>query len=61
MTDSHWAQVSEHLDTSRERKHDLREIFDAILWLARVKGQYRNLDAQIHQALLHELRLMRLR
>lgn len=46
LTDSQWAKVSQYLNTTRKRKHDLRNIFDAILWFVRTGSQWRNLDSQ---------------
>jgi len=46
LTDSQWAQVSDFLPLNRKRKHDLRDVLDAILWLVRTGCQWRNLDSQ---------------
>jgi len=46
MTDSQWAQVTDYLPVNRVRKHDLRDVLDAILWLVRTGCQWRNLDSQ---------------
>lgn len=46
LTDSQWAQVSNFLPLNRKRKHDLRDVLDAILWLVRTGCQWRNLDSQ---------------
>ena len=46
LTDSQWAQVSDFLPLKRKRKHDLRDILDAIFWLVRTGCQWRNLDSQ---------------
>ena len=46
LTDSQWAQVKDFLPLQRKRKHDLRDIMDAILWLTRTGCQWRNLAAQ---------------
>lgn len=46
LTDSQWAKVKPYLNTDRARKYDLRDIVDAILWLARTGAQWRNLDSQ---------------
>ena len=46
MTDSQWAEVTQYLPLKRTRKHDLRDVLDAILWLVRTGCQWRNLDTQ---------------
>jgi putative transposase len=46
LTDAQWAIIAPFFPTSRKRKYDLRIIFNAILWLNRVGGQWRNLDSK---------------
>ena len=46
LTDSQWAQVSDFLPVNRKRKHNLRDIMDAILWIVRTGCQWRNLDSK---------------
>lgn len=46
LTDSQWDQVKSFLPIRRKRKHDLRDVFNAILWLTRTGCQWRNLDRQ---------------
>lgn len=43
MTDSQWVNIKEYLPVQRKRKHDLRNIVDAILWYLRIGSQWRNL------------------
>ncbi|MEM8523272.1 MAG: IS5 family transposase, partial [Bacteroidota bacterium] len=43
LTDSQWENIKEYLPTQRKRKHDLRSVLNAILWLLRIGGQWRNL------------------
>lgn len=43
LTDPRWEIIKEFLPVQRKRKHDLRDIVDAILWYLRVGGQWRNL------------------
>jgi len=43
LTDSQWENIKEYLPIQRKRKHDLREILDAIFWLLRIGSQWRNL------------------
>jgi transposase len=46
LTDSQWAAISPFFNLKRKRKHDLRQIMDAILWLLRTGCQWRNLPTQ---------------
>ncbi len=43
LTDSQWEIIKEILVVQRKRKHSLREIVDAILWVLRIGSQWRNL------------------
>jgi len=43
LTDYQWAAISPFFNLKRKRKHDLRTIMDAILWLLRTGTQWRNL------------------
>ena len=43
LTDSQWSNIKEYLPIERKRKHNLRDIVDAILWLLRIGSQWRNL------------------
>lgn len=43
LTDSQWENIKEYLPVQRKRKHDLRAVVNAILWLLRIGGQWRNL------------------
>lgn len=44
LTDYQWQVIEHFLNSPRKRKHDLRQIMDAILWLTRTGCQWRNLD-----------------
>jgi putative transposase len=46
LTDSQWAKIAKFLPTARKRKHDLRMIMNAILWIVRTGAQWRNLDSK---------------
>lgn len=45
LTDGQWEVIKEFLPIKRKRKLDLREVFNAILWIARTGAQWRNLDS----------------
>lgn len=45
LTDSQWEVIKVFLNWQRKRKHDLREVFNAILWMTRTGCQWRNLDS----------------
>ncbi len=45
LTDDQWKGIKVFLNWQRPRKYDLREIFDAILWITRTGTQWRNLDS----------------
>ena len=45
LTDYQWAAISPFFDLKRKRKHDLRQMMDAILWLLRSGCQWRNLPS----------------
>ncbi|WP_187261751.1 IS5 family transposase [Pontibacter beigongshangensis] len=47
LTDSQWEVVSKSLPTARKRKHSLRVIVDAIFYMLRVGGQWRNLPEEM--------------
>ncbi|MCK6692167.1 MAG: IS5 family transposase [Thermoanaerobaculia bacterium] len=44
LTDDQWKVIKLFLNHQRKRKHDLREIINAILWITRTGCQWRNLD-----------------
>jgi len=44
LTDNQWQVIEHFLNGQRKRKHDLRQIMDAIFWLTRTGCQWRNLD-----------------
>ncbi len=46
LTDNQWEFIREFLPVQRKRRHDLRNIFDALLWITRTGSQWRNLDSQ---------------
>lgn len=45
LTDDQWEVIKVFLNWQRKRKYDLREIFNAILWITRTGSQWRNLDS----------------
>ena len=45
LTDGQWEVIKEYLPIKRKRKLDLREVFNAILWITRTGAQWRNLDS----------------
>lgn len=45
LTDDQWEVIKVFLNWQRKRKHDLREVFNAILWITRTGSQWRNLDS----------------
>ena len=46
LTDSQWQIIQKYLPVQRKRKHCLRNITNAILWLVRTGGQWRNLESK---------------
>ena len=49
LTDSQWQYIEKTLEKEqgkRKRQHDLREIFNAIIWMTRTGVQWRNLDSK---------------
>ena len=46
LTDDQWEIIKEFLPIKRKWKLDLRDIFDAILWITRTGAQRRNLDSR---------------
>ena len=49
LTDSQWQCIEKILEKEqgkRKRQHDLREIFNAIIWMTRTGVQWRNLDSR---------------
>ncbi len=44
LTDDQWEVIKQFLNYQRKRSLDLREIFNAILWITKVGGQWRNLE-----------------
>lgn len=45
LTDDQWEVMKVFLNWQRKRKHDLREVLNAILWITRTGCQWRNLDS----------------
>lgn len=45
LTDNQWEVIKEYLPIKRKRQLDLREVFNAILWITRTGAQWRNLDS----------------
>jgi transposase len=45
LTDDQWEGIKVFLNWQRPRKYDLREIFNAMLWITRTGTQWRNLDS----------------
>lgn len=43
VSDSHWQIISKHLDVDRNRKYDLREVVNAVLYLVKTGCQWRML------------------
>ena len=43
LTDSQWASISPFLNIRRKRRHDLRNIMNALFYIARTGCQWRNL------------------
>lgn len=46
LTDSQWEIIEKMLEDQRPRKHDLRVILNAILWITRTGTQWRNLESK---------------
>lgn len=46
LSDYQWTAISPFFNLRRKRKHDLRQVMDAILWLLRTGTQWRNLPDQ---------------
>ena len=46
LTDAQWLIISPFFNLWRKRKHDLRIIFNAILWINRTGAQWRNIGKQ---------------
>jgi transposase len=45
LTDEQWEVIKVFLNWQRKRKHDLREVFNATLWITRPGSQWRNRDS----------------
>ncbi len=46
LTDDQWEVIKHFLNWQRKRDIDLREVFNAILWITKIGGQWRNLEAR---------------
>ena len=46
LTDSQWEVIEKKLEGHRPRKHELRVIVNAILWITRTGSQWRNLESK---------------
>jgi putative transposase len=46
LTDSQWQIIEKFLSHHQPRKHDLRVIMNAILWITRTGAQWRNLESK---------------
>ncbi|MEM7299268.1 MAG: IS5 family transposase [Bacteroidota bacterium] len=46
LTDSQWENIEKFFDRQRKRKHSLRTMLNAILWITRVGAQWRNLESK---------------
>ena len=46
MSDSQWKFIEKYLKDHHPRKHDLRTIVNAILWITRTGSQWRNLESK---------------
>lgn len=46
LSDSQWEVIEKYLNDHSPRKHDLRTILNAILWVTRVGAQWRNLESK---------------
>lgn len=44
LTDDQWEVIKHFLNWQRKRTINLRDVFNAVLWLTRVGGQWRNLE-----------------
>ncbi|TKT87554.1 transposase, partial [Dyadobacter frigoris] len=63
MTDSQWQFVEKIIDNKRSRKHSLRTIVNAILWLNETGVQWRNIDSKYPawQTIYYHFRQFKLR
>ena len=46
LTDSQWEIIEKFFDSKRKRRHELRTIVNATLWLTRTGAQWRNLESR---------------
>ena len=47
LTDDQWKVIKVFLPVKRKRTHDLRDVFEAIIWITRTGAQWRNLDGSL--------------
>lgn len=45
LTDYQWQFIKKHVEKHKPRKHCLRVVLNAILWITRTGSQWRNLDS----------------
>ncbi|MEM6800254.1 MAG: IS5 family transposase [Bacteroidota bacterium] len=46
LTDSQWEIIEKFFDSQRKRKHSLRRMLNAILWITRTGSQWRNMESK---------------
>lgn len=46
VSDSQWQVIKQYLNTERKRKHDLREVINAIVYLVKSGCQWRDLPPE---------------
>lgn len=46
LTDSQWKVIEKFFDSKRKRRHELRTIINAILWITRTGCQWRNMESK---------------
>ena len=45
LTDCQWLKVKKYLNNHKPKKHDIRVILDAVLWITRTGCQWRNMES----------------
>lgn len=46
LTDYQWQFIKKHVENHKPRKHCIRVILNAILWITRTGSQWRNLESK---------------
>jgi putative transposase len=46
LTDCQWLKVEKYLNKHKPKKHDIRMILNAILWITRTGSQWRNMESR---------------